>query len=268
MMKKILEFQQPPDKGLHSAGTNQSMIVRKIAADKEPHHMTPDRRDPGKRADRAYDTIKRKLVTGVLAGGARLDVTQLGEELQTSRQPVLAAISRLAAEGFLRVVPQVGCWVASVGPEEVADFFRFFALTEGLACELGASRRDAAHLEALHANLDATRRLLASNADASRRAREFFRLNRVFHGTIHAMARSGYVAAHAGSMWDRCDFYMASADPRLQGDRVAESLQEHEAIVEAIEKGQVKRAGSLMVAHIASFGDAAVRLLAADQAGA
>ena len=211
----------------------------------------------------AYDAIKGKLISGALARGARLDVTELVDEFQTSRQPVLSAINRLAVEGFLRVVPQVGCWVASVQPEEVADFFRFFALTEGLACELGAMRREPQQVDALRANLDATVRLLGSSADPTSQAREFFRLNREFHGLIHDMARSSYVATHAGSMWDRCDFYLASADPHIQGERIAESEQEHEAIVNAIAEGQVKRAGALMVAHIESFGDAAVRRLSA-----
>ena len=222
----------------------------------------PPRKDSAKRSDLAYDAIKSKLISGVLPGGARVDITELVEEIQTSRQPVLAAINRLAAEGFLRVVPQVGCWVASVEPDEVADFFRFFALTEGLACELGAMRREPAHIEALRGNLEATVRLVASNADPVRQGREFFRLNREFHGLIHEMARSSYVATHAGSMWDRCDFYLASADAHIQGERIAESEQEHEAIVDAIAEGQVKRAGALMVAHIQSFGDAAVRRLA------
>ena len=60
------------------------------------------------------------------------------------------------------------------------------------------------------------------------------------------------------SMWDRCAFYLASADAHIQGERIAESEQEHEAIVDAIADGQVKLAGSLMGTHIQSFGDAAV----------
>lgn len=222
---------------------------------------TPNRKESGKRSDLAYDAIKSKLVSGVLMGGARVDITQLVEEIQTSRQPVIAAINRLAAEGFLRVVPQVGCWVASVQPEEVADFFRFFALTEGLACELGAMRREPAQIDALNANLEATVRLLASKAAPARQAQEFFRLNREFHGLIHDMARSDYVATHAGSMWDRCDFYLANADAHIQGERILESEHEHEAIVKAIAERQVKQAGALMVAHIQSFGAAAVRRL-------
>lgn len=217
--------------------------------------------EPAKRADLAYEAIKSKLITGSLARGERVDVNALVEEIQTSRQPVLAAINRLAADGYLRVVPQVGCWVASVQPEEVGDFFRFFALTEGLACELGAVRREPGHLDALQLNLSATMRLLTSPPEPSKQAREFFRLNREFHGLIHGMAQSSYVANHAGSMWDRCDFYLASADPHIQGERIAESEAEHEAIAKAIAEGDAKKAGELMVAHIESFGDAAVRRL-------
>ncbi len=220
--------------------------------------------EPTKRADLAYEAIKHKLISGELGRGARLDVNALVEEIQTSRQPVLAAINRLAADGYLRVVPQVGCWVASVQPDEVADFFHFFALTEGLACELGALRREAAHLDALSANLGATLGLLDAKTNPTSQAREFFRLNREFHGLIHGMANSNYVAAHAGSMWDRCDFYLASADPHIQGERIAESEAEHEAIAQAIRDGDSKKAGALMVAHIESFGRAAVKRLKSD----
>jgi GntR family transcriptional regulator, rspAB operon transcriptional repressor len=220
-------------------------------------------REPAKRADLAYEALKGKLLSGLLSGGTRIDVNAFIEEIQTSRQPVLAAISRLAAEGFLRVVPQVGCWVSEVRPDEVADFFRFFALTEALACELAAERHDAVHLEALHGNLTATQRLLSSAADSALQAREFFRLNREFHGLIHAMARSAYVADHAGAMWDRCDFYLASADPHIQGERVLQSENEHEAIVKAIADGQARTAGALMAAHIQEFGAAAIQRLRA-----
>lgn len=223
-----------------------------------PMHV---RREPAKRSDLAYESIKGKLISGALTSGARLDVNVLVDEIQTSRQPVLAAISRLAAEGFLRVVPQVGCWVAEVQPEEVEDFFRLFALTEGLACELAAARHEAQQLVALNDNLAATVRLLKSRLDAARQSREFFQLNREFHGLVHAMARSDFVAQHAGSMWDRCDFYLASADPHIQGERIDESRREHEAIVKAIAAGRDKDAGALMVAHIESFGQVAVRRL-------
>lgn len=218
---------------------------------------------PAKRADLAYEAIKQKLFSGELAGGARVDINALIDEVQTSRQPVIAAINRLAADGYLRVVPQVGCWVATVELDEVADFFRAFALTEGLACELGALRRAPADLIALRVNLAETMALLNSKADTVTQAREFFRLNREFHGLIHRMANSNFLANHAGAMWDRCDFYLACADPHIQGERIAESETEHETIAQAISEGDAKRAGALMMAHIESFGHAAVLRLSA-----
>lgn len=244
--------------------TFRSPVARTESNPMATHHMS--RSETGKRVDLAHEFLKRKLISGELLRGARLDVNALIEEIQTSRQPVLAAINRLAAEGFLRVVPQVGCWVAQVEPEEVADFFRFFALTEGLACELGASRHEPKHIDALRSNHAATVRLLQSGSAPAVQAREFFRLNREFHGLIHGMAKSNYVATHAGAMWDRCDFYLASADPHIQGERIAESEAEHEAIAVAIRGGDAKRAGALMVAHIEAFGDAAVRRLKAANA--
>ena len=211
------------------------------------------------RADVVYDRLKQRLITGALRTGERLDVNALVAEMETSRQPVLAAISRLAAEGFLRVVPQVGCWVSTVERQEVADFFRLFALTEGLSCELAALRRTAAGLEALRKNLAATHRLLEQSAnDLDALSQSFFHLNREFHGQIHDMARSNFVGDLAGGMWDRCDFYLASADPGIQGERVAVSVKEHEAIAAAIEAGNAQEARELMVRHITSFGEAAV----------
>ena len=220
------------------------------------------------RSDLVYDRLKQRLITGALRPGERLDVNALVGEMETSRQPVLAAISRLAAEGFLRVVPQVGCWVSTVEPEEVADFFKLFALTEGLSCELAALRRTPAGLEVLRSNLAATHALLKRSAkDRGALSQAFFLLNREFHGQIHVMAQSDFVGDLASGMWDRCDFYLASVDPGIQGERVTVSVKEHEAIAAAIEAGDAKEARELMFRHITSFG-AAAELLRHRSAGA
>ncbi|MES2412742.1 MAG: GntR family transcriptional regulator [Pseudomonadota bacterium] len=218
-----------------------------------------------KRADYVYAQLKQQLITGQLPAGTRVDVNQLVLEMETSRQPVLAAINRLASEGFFRVVPQVGCWVATVKEQEIVDFFRLFALTEGLSCELAAQRRTAAGVAALRAILAETARLLETESDPKALAQQFFKLNRDFHGQIHDMAMSDFVGDLAGGMWDRCDFYLASADPGIQGERVVVSEREHEDVVDAIEAGDAATARRLMVEHLESFGEAAVKLLGVGQ---
>ena len=86
-------------------------------------------------------------------------------------------------------------------------------------------------------------------------------MNRDFHGQIHDLARSVYLGELAGGMWDRCDFYLASADPGLQGERVPRSEVEHTAIVDALESGDAQVARTRMVAHIESFSKTAVARL-------
>lgn len=218
-----------------------------------------------KRADLVYARLKQQLITGELAAGTRVDVNELVQEMETSRQPVLAAITRLASEGFFKVVPQVGCWVATVKEQEIVDFFRLFALTEGLSCELAAMRRTPAGVAVLRAILAQTTRLLETETDPKVLAQQFFKLNRDFHGQIHDMAMSDFVGDLAGGMWDRCDFYLASADPGIQGERVMVSEREHEDVVDAIEAGDSATARRLMVEHLESFGEAAVKLLGVGQ---
>lgn len=219
-----------------------------------------------KRSDLVYHRLKQRLITGELPQGARVDVNELVKEMELSRQPVLAAISKLSNEGFLKVIPQVGCWVATVETQQIEDFFRLFALTEGLSCELAALRRNPAGISALRAILEQTAKLLASESDPKRLSQQFFRLNREFHGQIHEMAESQFVGDLAGGMWDRCDFYLASADPGIQGERGNVSEDEHEQIVAAIEAGDAALAKRLMEAHIQSFGTEAIRRRAANEA--
>jgi DNA-binding GntR family transcriptional regulator len=218
-----------------------------------------------KRSDVVYIRLKQRLITGDLPAGTKMDVNELVEEMQTSRQPVLAAITRLSDEGFFRVVPQVGCWVVTVEKEAVVDFFRLFALTEGLSCELAAMRRTPSGIAALRSILAQTAHLLETEKNLKVQAQQFFKFNRDFHGQIHNMAMSEFIGDLAGGMWDRCDFYLASADPDIQGERAMVSEREHEDIVDAIAAGNSKLAHRLMVEHIKSFGATAVNLLKSEK---
>lgn len=215
----------------------------------------------GKRVDMTYQSIKHLLITGELPKGGRLDVNEISSRLEVSRQPVLAALNRLALEGFVRVVPQVGFWVAEVESSEAADFFRMFALTEGLSASLAAQRRseeDVFRLRSILAQFDL---LLKGRHSPARLQHEFFALNRQFHSAIHATAKSEYIAKLASGMWDRCDFYLTAASPTLQGERAEDSEHEHEAIVQAIEDGKSAVAQKRLHDHILSIGGDAVKRL-------
>ena len=62
------------------------------------------------------------LLEGDLAAGDKLSVVDLTRTLDCSRVPVMEALKRLAGDGFVQIVPQVGCRVVTPRADDVRDF--------------------------------------------------------------------------------------------------------------------------------------------------
>jgi DNA-binding GntR family transcriptional regulator len=213
----------------------------------------------GRLAEFAYEYTKGLLFEGAFRPGQKVRVEEMVGRLHTSRQPVMDAFKRLASEGFLEIIPQVGCRVVVPDPAEVADFFLIFGAIEGLAAELAATRRTASELAQLEEVAARVEVLASSGLDAAEMARSFRSLDRSLHEIVHRMARSQSVANVAAGMWDRCDFYLASA---ANGDfdavrRIRESIGEHAAVIAAITAGDAEAAREHMEKHVLAFGRAA-----------
>ncbi len=208
------------------------------------------------RAEYAYTHIKRLILEGQFRGGDRLDVNQFVRDLGVSRQPVVRALARLADEKLVEVVPQVGCWVATVSHEEIGDFFRLFAATEALSAELAAARHTAADLAALRA-IDAR---VGALLDAGTGDVHAYRmLNREFHGQVHSMAHSAILHDAGTGMWDRCDFFLTTLGRNLIALRIPDSHREHAELIDALGRRAGSAAKRIMHGHVAAFGTAALQ---------
>lgn len=217
------------------------------------------RRAGGRLTLRAYDALKTRLLDGQYGAGARIVVDDLVAELGASRQPVMDALKRLANEGYVEILPQVGCRVAVPLRQDILDYFRLFARAEGLCAELAAERADDDDIERLAA-VSARIGALAAGPPSPRRANGYHAFNRDFHGLIHAIAATPVVAAVAADLWDRADFYISAAlGTHLFADRVPEAHVEHEAVLAALAARDPARARAAMEAHIMGFGRAAAQ---------
>ncbi len=212
------------------------------------------------RADTAYDHLKTQLLEGDWGPGTKLSVVDLARALDCSRVPVMEAVKRLANEGLVQIVPQVGCRVVTPTSEEVRDFFTLFAATEGTVAGFAAARRtaeDVAEFQRLCAELD--RRTEAAGRPGDRDP-TYRRLNLVFHRSIHQLARSPLTAAIAATMWDRSDFYIKSAHGSLYFSRAVRAA--HQAIRSAIVSGDADAARRATAAHLEAVGDGVARAMA------
>jgi DNA-binding GntR family transcriptional regulator len=208
----------------------------------------------GERRARAYQQIKHWLISGRYKPGDDLSVESIAAELAISRQPVMEAMRILSREGFIEIIPQVGCRVAVHSVADLGDFFRLFAAVEGLSASLAAERWDAEEMVRLRRVSEEIGSFRAPRFSDRERSEAYRTLNRTFHGIIGEMARASMVSQLAQSFWDRSDFHLSAASHYLLfSERLDVAQADHEEILAALQNRDGIAAETLMIAHILGF---------------
>ncbi|MHB2165372.1 GntR family transcriptional regulator [Alsobacter sp. R-9] len=199
----------------------------------------------GGKADRALeiaDAIVRAVVEHRLPPGTRLGEDDLGATFGVSRTIVRAALRMLARDAIVTIRPNKGAAVASPSPLEARQVFHARRVVEK------ALVRDAARLRT-PADLAILRRHLADEDAALRRGDRSaaIRLSGDFHMRIAEIAGQDVLAGFLRELISRSALVIA-----LYGTTRASQCgtQEHEALVEALERGDGDRAASLMEHHL------------------
>jgi len=196
--------------------------------------------------EEVYDLLIGRLVNAQYVFGQKLSVRDIAGETNASRQPIMAALNRLHAEGFVRIFPQVGCEVVSPGRDQIADFYLMFERMEGLLAELAAVRRTDAQIAELR-RINA--QIMMLDGGSAWAQDEYATLNRAFHQTIHDMAHSPFVDDRQTRNFNMSDFFINQAGGFKPF--MAESAREHEGIIDAIVTRAPDRARVLSEEHIA-----------------
>ncbi|MBK8959986.1 MAG: GntR family transcriptional regulator [Proteobacteria bacterium] len=133
----------------------------------------------------AYDGLKSALLSGRLEPGAVLTLRQLADELGTSMMPVREAVSRLAAENALAVLPNRGIIVPQLDAASAADIWDLRINLEG-----DASARAALHATA--ADIEQMKTLCAEVESAARQGdlHSTLERNNAFQFTVYQAAQS------------------------------------------------------------------------------
>jgi DNA-binding GntR family transcriptional regulator len=197
-----------------------------------------------------YDTLKSRLLEGVYAAGDRIVVEQVRQEFQVSKQPVMDALRRLAADRLVAIIPQSGIEVVRYSHREIEDFYLLFSDFEATIAAVAASRRTDRQLDTLRRILTDVDHLLES-ADPAARARGYRIHNREFHAAIHAMSHSRIMEETSQRMWDLSDFLINTAEiSNPLSSALPQRQCDHEAIAAAIRDRDEDRAREAMRQHI------------------
>jgi DNA-binding GntR family transcriptional regulator len=216
----------------------------------------------------AYEHVRAGLLEGRHRPGESIKVIDIAAELGMSRYSVMDALKQLAAEQFVEILPQVGCRVVRLDMDEVGMHLRFVARCEGFLAEMAVERGTDAKRREVERIARAIESLPRDGMDDLAQLRHYRLLNRQFHGAVHDMGAAPKVAEAVARMYDRNDFYMAAVPGLLFLDRLEDAVEEHRAILTAIEAHDPVAARTAAEDHALHINDQIQGLLRAAASGA
>jgi DNA-binding GntR family transcriptional regulator len=182
------------------------------------------------KSERAYATMRRRILVGTYEPGHRLVLDALAREMGVSPVPVREALRRLEAEGWVVYTRNVGAQVAPIDDERWEQEMRVLAILEGNATALAAPHMRPADFRSLG---DINHRLTAvvEHADMVKASK----LNRAWHRVIYARCPNAYLVQVIGETQERMDAIRSTVFAR-NPERGRESVAEHAVILQLLER--------------------------------
>jgi DNA-binding GntR family transcriptional regulator len=190
---------------------------------------------------RAATELRNRILTGQLRPGERLDLDTITAEFGTSRTPVREALLELSYEGLVAVAPRSGITVLGITPRDAVDNFAVLAALTGKAAEWATTRVTAAQRSELRAL-----------ADAVVTAEDVVAANWRFHRALNLASGSPRLLTFLRQAVRVVPTNYFELFPE-QEDR---ALEEHAALLAAMEQGDGSGARVIAEAHVLRAGEA------------
>ncbi|SNT23637.1 transcriptional regulator, GntR family [Noviherbaspirillum humi] len=207
------------------------------------------------RSETLRDSIEEMIATGAVRPGEHLDETELANRFGVSRTPIREALIQLASVGLIVIRPRRGAIVAEIPPQQLVEMFEVMAELEAMCGRLAARRMSPEEQQRLK-EVHLACREAADNRDPD----DYYYRNEDFHEALYAGSHNAFLAEQARILRRRLRPYR-----RLQlrvRDRIGNSFNEHQAIVDAIGEGNGERTAELLRGHIMIQGERFADLIA------
>jgi DNA-binding GntR family transcriptional regulator len=206
-------------------------------------------RPPVTKSDYAYSELRRRIVTGELEPGTRLDLPELCDTLGISRMPVRDALSRLDEQGLVEIRPQTATIVSTLSTDDLHDTYGARLALEALLTGAAVERIDDELIAAMGRDIE-RQRALADAGDLE----GFLQSDRRFHDRLYERARMPRSRALAERLRDVADRYVYLF--LTAGEHRYESIAEHERLVELCARRDAAALQQAIGEHIARGRDA------------
>ena len=193
--------------------------------------------------DVVFNTLRQAILRGELKPGERLMEIQLANKLGVSRTPIREAIRKLELEGLVLMIPRRGAEVAQITEKSLRDVLEVRSALEELAVQLACRRMTPEVVEELK-ETEKTFETALGHQDITVVAEA----DVAFHDVIYMATDNQKLIQLLNNF--REQMYRYRVEYLKKKEVHAQILEEHRAIVGAMESGDVEKATQVTSRHI------------------
>jgi DNA-binding GntR family transcriptional regulator len=204
--------------------------------------------------DDLAEAIQTRIIAGDIPAGARLRQEQLAAEYRLSRTPIREALRKLQAEGTVELVPNQGAVVRGTTVRDVREGYEVRAELEGMAAALAATWITDVHLSQLRDAEALFRRAIEDSQPGT-----WARANDQFHEAVQAAAGNERLRRTISDLHKAFPRHLTWGALEADSNLLAQNVEQHHAVLEAIERRDPDAARDAMRRHVLRAGELIAR---------
>ena len=189
--------------------------------------------NPQSRQELAYEYLKEQIEARVLQPGVIYSETRMARELNISRTPFRDALMRLRQNRYIDILPSRGFCLHVIGREEVLQTFQVRMALEGFCALALLERQETPQGKLTLRQLTQILDQMDTLSHVPEQMEAFVRLDTAFHQLlIDFVANREFQALFASHVHQ---IAVLAGESLLQPNRARDTVQEHGAILQAIQ---------------------------------
>jgi len=196
----------------------------------------------GTKTELVVEAVRTAILTGDILPGSRITEQQVKEQLKVSSSPIREAFHQLEAEGLLTRSPHIGTTVTSMEVEDAKELYHIQTLLQSTALQICCSKLNETDIAEAKALNNEMKKLVRNQIDV-----KLIRvINYKFHMILCGRNVYPWLTRLTSALWIRLPTQSVWRAPK----RPMHIVQEHERILDAVDKKDAILAGTLMQEHL------------------
>lgn len=195
--------------------------------------------------DQVVEIVHQMIFDGELKSNEKISERQISTMLQVSTTPVKEAFRVLQAEGFITCYPRKGSYVSGNIIEHLKQIAYLRSAIDGVAVYFAALYATKEEIKKCEAILEEAGELIRSQKSPD----EISKMNDEFHSVLRNSAHNEYIS-NLGENIRSIDNLLRKAINKVDYKNLQDRQNEHQAILNAVRKGDSSLAEQLMIKHV------------------